>query len=218
MARIFELDGNRGDRPAHKRRISGMHDWYFDGYERVEYIDKKGKTRTRLEYYGKYYCLCLDGEALRQLRRRYILVAIPYIILTVIGVLLMGSLAQAPPGAIFAINMVAMYYFGLGLFHLLRLKEEFNHRALYRSIRRMETGVWGLMVLTALSFIFALVCLIFQGHKLDLQNFIFLCCSAGNTALSGVLMWLVNQSRYKVTRECSKPEDVEDSEAVEEDL
>lgn len=214
MARIFELDGNRGDRPAHKRRISGMHDWYFEGYERVEYVDKKGKTRTRLEYFGKYYSLGLTPEETRQMRLRYILVAIPYLILTGIGVTLMGSLAQSPPGAIFAINMVAMYYFGLGMFHLLRLKEEFNHRALYRSIRRMETGVWCLIVLTGLSLLLGIVYL-FRGCKLDLQNIVFLLCSAGNTALSGVLMWLVNKYRYKITRESSKPDDVEDPEAIE---
>lgn len=182
-----------------KRKISDMHDWYFDGYEPVEYVDADGRKKTKLVYDGTWYSFGLDKAGVSRMRRSFLLVMIPYVLINVLGLLHMCTLASVLPGGLFAINLVPVFYFSVGLVHLLRLPLVFNNRQRCRSMRRMETGVWGMIALIGLNLLLCAINLIFKDmHPLNLRNIIFVLMSVVLMAFNVCLRRLIDRYRYKV--------------------
>ena len=181
-----------------KRKISDMHDWYFDGYEPVEYVDDKGRKRTKLVYDGTWYSFGLDEAGLRRMRRTFLFIMIPYVLINVLGLLHMCSLASVLPGGFFAINLVPVFYFCVGLVQLLRLPEVFNNRQRCRSMRRMEAGVWCMIAIIGLDLLICVIDLFKPVHKLSFGNILFVLMSVVLMLANIWLRRLVDRYRYKV--------------------
>lgn len=181
-----------------KRKISDMHDWYFDGYEPVEYVDDEGRKRTKLVYDGTWYSFGLDEAGVRKMRLTFLFIMIPYVIINVLGLLHMCSLASVLPGGFFAINLVPVFYFCVGLTHLMRLPMVFNNRQRCRSMRRMESGVWAMIALIGLDLLICLIDIFKPVHKLNFGNILFIAMSLVLMVANIWLRRLVDRYRYKV--------------------
>lgn len=181
-----------------KRKISDMHDWYFDGYEPVEYVDDNGRKRTKLVYDGTWYSFGLDEPGVRKMRRTFLFIMIPYVLINVLGLFHMCSLAAVLPGGFFAINLVPVFYFCVGLVHLLRLPLVFNNRQRCRSMRRMEAGVWCMIAIIGLDLLISVIDLFKPVHTLNFGNILFLLMSVVLMVANIWLRRLVDRYRYKV--------------------
>lgn len=187
------------------RSISYVHEWFFDGYEEVEYLGTDGKTHKRLDYHGKIYGFEMEKEKMKKLRIRFaVLMALTFAIWG-LGSFHVSRLAARLPGAIFAIGVVPEIYYIVGFIRFLFLKEEFNNREFHQSYKRMEVasivkiGIAGLSVLLCICwFIFV------DDVKLELNNIITAGCCAAMTAVVGLELKTINDNRYKVLRDKDK--------------
>ncbi len=188
------------------RKISGMHDYFFDGYETVEYVDEKGKRRTRLEYHGKIYSFLMEKEKLRRLRIIFpILAAISYVIL-VLGMLNMSPLMQQTfAAAFFSLGILPHFYYTFGMIRYEFLKEEFNNRQFYQSYKRMENGAIIKGGLAALSLLLAVIYLIFKEEiAFNTENIVGLLHIVAFGVVSVIELRLIHRNRYTIIRDKDK--------------
>ncbi len=194
-----------------KRKISNMHDWFFDGYKAVQVVED-GKKRIKYEYHGFLYGFRKDAEGVKRLRLTYALITALYLAAYLVGVLQTSSLANnSLAGGVFLVCGVALFYFLAGLVNFLLLKlppAEFNHRALHRSFVRLQWGSRFLMGGSALAVILAIV-FAASDAKYPMRdysfggNIVFLVCALVAFACSLALMRLVSdvENGYVVTKE-----------------
>ena len=194
-----------------KRRISGMHDWFFDGYKAVQVVED-GKKRIKYEYHGFLYTFRKDAQGVKKLRLTYVLLTALYLAAYVVGVMLTEDLANnSLAGGVFLVCGVALFYFLVGLVNLLLLKPppaEFNHRQRHRSFDRMHWGSRFLMGGSVIALVLGIVFAASDG-KYPLRdyafgnNIVFLICAVVAVGTSIALMRIVNdvENGYIVTKE-----------------
>ncbi len=146
--------------PYGKRKISNMHDWFFDGYKAVQVVED-GKKRIKYEYHGFFYGFRKEAEGVKKLRLIYIALTALCLAAYVVGVLQTTDLANnSLAGGVFAVGGVALFYFLAGLIHFLLLKlppEEFNHRARHRSFDRLQWGSRFIMADSVIALVLTIV-------------------------------------------------------------
>lgn len=194
-----------------KRRISGMHDWFFDGYKAVQVVED-GKKRIKYEYHGFLYTFRKDAQGVKKLRLSYVLLTALYLAAYVVGVLLTEELANnSLAGGVFLVCGVALFYFLVGLVNFLLLKPppaEFNHRARHRSFDRLQWGARFLMGGSVIALVLGIVFAASDG-KYPLRdyafgsNVVFFVCAFVEVVSSIALLRLVSdvENGYIVTRE-----------------
>lgn len=188
------------------RKISGMHDYFFDGYEPVEYVDEKGRHRTKLEYHGKIYAFRIEKEKLRRLHIIFpILAAISYVIL-VLGMLNMSPLMQQTfAAAFFSLGILPHFYYTFGMIRYEFLKEEFNNRQFHQSYKRMENGAIIKCGLAALSLILAIIYLIVKEEIVfNTENIVGLLHIVAFGVVSAIEIRLIHKNRYEIIRDKDK--------------
>ena len=186
-----------------KRKISNMHDWFFDGYKAVQVVEN-GKKSIKYEYRGFLYGFRLDEAGLRKLRIKYVLLTLLCLAAWLLGITRTSSLAQTLPGGMFAVSGVPLIYFIVGLIYFLTLKPDFNHRQRHRSYDRMQWGSRFLMGVSALALLISVIyTLTRRGFGLNAGNAVFLGCSIVLFGASCALLRLVGdiENGYTVTRE-----------------
>ena len=184
------------------RKISGMHEYFFDGYEEVEYLDEKGRTRRKLEYHGKIYSFRMSREEMRRLRIRFSVLALLIFGVLAVGLLNMSDLADTFACAFMVIGVLPHFYYSFGLIRFMFLKEEFNNRQFYQSYKRMENGAVIKIVLAGLSFLMCILYLIFvRAYKLDVPNLITCAASAAFLGLSILERRVISKNRYTIIRD-----------------
>lgn len=184
------------------RKISGLHEYFFDGYEEVEYIDEHGKKRKRLDYHGKIYSFRMNAEQMKALRIRF---AVPLVLIyavLIFSMLHMSALANGFAGAFLAIGILPHFYYTFGFFRFLFLKEEFNNRRLYQSYKRMENGTIIKLADAGLCLLLAVIYMIFdKSVKFDLANILTLLAIVAFGLLVLYERRLISGNRYKVIRD-----------------
>ncbi len=142
------------------RRISGMHDWFFDGYKAVQVVEN-GKKVTKYEYHGYLYGFRKDAPGVKKLRLTYVLLTALNLAAYLTGALQSSDLAtNSLAGGMFAVGGVALFYFLMGMINFLLLKlppEEFNHRARHRSFDRLQWGSRFIMADSVIALVLTIV-------------------------------------------------------------
>lgn len=188
------------------RKISGMHDYFFDGYETIEYVDEKGKRRTRLEYHGKVYAFLIEEDMMRRMRIAFPILAVISYVLLVLGMLDMSPLMQTTfAAAFFTLGILPHLYYTFGLVRFEFLKEEFNNRQYHQSFKRMENGAVIKCGIAALSLILAILYMIFKEELVwSLENIRGMLLIVAFGVVSLVEMRIIHRNRCTIIRDKDK--------------
>ena len=197
--------------PYGKRKISGMHDWFFDGYKAVQVVED-GKKRIKYEYHGYFYGFRKDADGVKKLRLTYVLLTALNLAAYLTGALQSSDLAtNSLAGGMFAVGGVALFYFLAGLVNFLLLKlppVEFNHRQRHRSFDRLQ---WGSRFLMGVSVIALVLTIIYTTRDAKYpywdftlgSNLVFFICTIVFFLSSIALLRIVSEvdNGYIVTKE-----------------
>ena len=197
--------------PYGKRKISGMHDWFFDGYKAVQVVED-GKKRIKYEYHGFFYGFRKDADGVKKLRLIYVLLTALNLAAYLTGALQATDLAtNSLAGGMFAVGGVALFYFLMGLINFLLLKlppEEFNHRQRHRSFDRLH---WGSRFLMGVSVIALVLTVVYTARDAKYpywdftlgSNLVFFICAIVFFLSSIALLRIVSdvENGYIVTKE-----------------
>ena len=194
-----------------KRKISNMHDWFFDGYKAVQVVED-GKKRIKYEYHGFLYAFRREAVGVKKLRLAYALVTALCLAAYIVGILQTTDIANnSLAGGMFLVCGVPLFYFLVGLvnFFLLKLPpEEFNHRARHRSFDRLQWGSRFIAGASLLSLILSIIRMT-SGNESPLRDYsfqanrVFFICVIVFFLCAIALLRIVSDTEngYKVTRE-----------------
>jgi len=194
------------NRSRDTRPISYVHDWFFDGYEEVEFLGTDGKMQKRMDYHGKVYGFEKSPEEMKQQRIRYAVLLGLTLAVWALGCLFMSPMAARLPGAFFAIVMVPELFYIVGFIRFCFLKEEFNNRKFHQSYKRMEMAAIVKAPLAGLSLLLAILWYIFVDDATlsDWRNLVTTLCCAAMLAIGVAELKMINGFRYKILRDKDK--------------
>lgn len=194
-----------------KRKISNMHDWFFDGYKAVQVVED-GKKRIKYEYHGFLYTHRQDEAGLKKLRLAYVLITALCLAAYIVGVVQTTDIANnSLAGGMFLVYGVPLFYFLVGLVNFLLLKPspvEFNHRQRHRSFDRLQWGSRFLAGVSLLALILSIIKMT-SAAKSPLRDYsfaanrVFFICVIVVFLCSIVLLRIVSdvENGYIVTKE-----------------
>ena len=194
-----------------KRKISNMHDWFFDGYKAVQVVED-GKKRIKYEYHGFLYAHRRDEAGVKKLRLIYALIAALAIAAWIVGTLQTTDIANnSLAGGMLLVCGVPLFYFLVGLVQFMLLKlppAEFNHRQRHRSFDRLQ---WGSRFISGAGLLTVILTIIKMTSKNDsplrdysfAANRVFVICAIVFFLCGIALLRIVSdvQNGYIVTKE-----------------
>jgi hypothetical protein len=167
--------------------------WYFDGYKRVEQLNKNGTTRQVLVYTGEYYGLAGGAQGLRQMKRLSV-IAVALCLLPYFYAQFFPSTGGmehfvALPGIL---ALVPMMFLLIGLGNFLFSKEAWEIRVYYAGYRRMTR--WGIAQAVLLGlWVLAEIVYLALHISLFVAELRYLIAALVSLAANLWLMWLVRK-------------------------